>query len=172
MERKPHIKLAHSYWKNILTPNDIAFDMTCGNGHDTKYLLSLGAKVFAFDIQDKAIEETSKRAPGAILEKCSFDSLPPLPTPTLIVYNLGYLPGGNKTITTLSEATIESVKRSLSILGNRGAISITCYPGHAEGEVEESSIKNLLSKTYDVNVCFHQWINREKAPSLFWITKS
>ena len=93
--------------------------------------------------------------------------------PRLIVYNLGYLPGGDKSLTTVTDITVKSVQKSLQMIPRGGAVSVTCYPGHLEGEKEEKALlefcKMLNRKEW--NVLFHQWINREKSPSLIWIEK-
>ena len=59
-------------------------------------------------------------------------------TPKLIVYNLGYLPGSDKLLTTKTSSTLLSVEKALSLIAPNGAISITCYPGHEEGKKEEA----------------------------------
>jgi hypothetical protein len=89
------------------------------------------------------------------------------------VYNLGYLPGGKKSITTQTDTTLESVKLSLELLADDGAISITCYPGHEEGAREEKELlafaETLSSKEW--NVCQHKWLNRPRSPSLLWLLR-
>ncbi len=173
---KPHIIQAHTYWKNHLQPGDLAIDMTCGNGHDTLFLADLGAQVFAFDIQEAAIAKTKQLVPSANTIHRSHDELNQVELPSapkLIVYNLGYLPGGDKSIVTLTTSTIHSLKQATTLLAQNGAISIMCYPGHDEGLVEELEVisfcKSLPSKEW--TICFHQWINRPKAPSLVWLQK-
>lgn len=170
---KPHISLAQSYWRAHLRPNDFALDMTCGNGHDTRFLsecLPQGL-IYAFDIQEQAIQNTRAVVGERVkIFHRSHDDLPPLPSPPrLIVYNLGYLPGGDKSIVTRAETTVRSLDKCLKLLAVDGAISITCYPGHDEGCLEEAAVlewaKNLPQKW---SVCFHQWLNRERAPSLLW----
>ena len=184
----PHLALAKSYWKSHLKAGDIAIDATCGNGHDTLFLSELllsdpASSVFSFDIQPDAIQNTEmllKRhlSPDhfrrVLLHRRSHLELNAIPlpfSPRLIVYNLGYLPGGNKSLTTETDTTLESVKLSLDLLADDGAISITCYPGHAEGAKEEKALlafaETLPSKEWAV--CFHRWINRPRSPSLLWI---
>lgn len=186
----PHIILAKTYWRAHLKPGDVAIDATCGNGNDTLYLSELllsdpSSSVFSFDIQPEAIlsaEALLKRhlSPDhfrrVLLHRRSHLELNavPLPySPRLIVYNLGYLPGGNKQVTTKTETTLESVKMSLELIADDGAISIMCYPGHEEGAREEKAIvafaESLPSKSWIV--CYHQWINRPRSPTLVWIAK-
>jgi hypothetical protein len=173
---KPHIELAHKYWQKQVRKNDLAIDMTCGNGHDTFFLNQLGALTFAFDIQETAINKTKLLVPNATMFHRSHDELQqisfPCP-PQLIVYNLGYLPGGDKSIVTKTGSTLSSLKQALELLADGGAISMMCYPGHEEGLLEEAQLllvaKELPSKEW--TVCHHQWVNRPRAPSLIWIVK-
>ncbi len=171
---KPHIILAQEYWKSLVKPEDLVIDMTCGNGHDTLFLANLKATVFGFDIQQSAIDATHKLVPGATLFCKSHDELvnTPLPqNPKLVVYNLGYLPGGDKSIVTKRSSTLESLKQALSL---SSAISIMCYPGHEEGLEEEREILNYVKtlSPREWTVVYHQWINRPRAPSLFLLTSS
>jgi SAM-dependent methyltransferase len=170
---KPHLTLAKSYWQAHLQPHDIAIDATCGNGHDTLFLTEL-CHTIGLDIQPEAIAKTNIHAPKAILHRLShahIDQIPLPYAPRLIVYNLGYLPGGNKSITTQTDSTLDSVQKGLELLAPNGALSITCYPGHDEGLREETALLEwaaaLPSSRYQV--CHHRWLNRHRSPSLLWI---
>jgi SAM-dependent methyltransferase len=168
---KPHLLLAKEYWKEHLQPGDFAIDATCGNGHDTLYLSQLlpDGLVYGIDIQETALEKTRLALGDAknvrLFHQSHADPLPLPSRPRLIVYNLGYLPGGDKTLTTMTSSTLESIKLSLEILATDGAISITCYPGHDEGMHEE---KELLSFVKDLKHAYHRW-ERERSPTLLWI---
>ena len=172
-----HLIFTKNFWKAHLKPRDLAVDATCGNGHDTLFLSKL-CTVIGLDIQADAIQKTEtllkEHGNKAILHRMNhsdIDSLPLPHEPRLIVYNLGYLPGGDKSITTLKETTLESVKKCLEILASDGAPCITCYPGHQEGNLEEQVLcewaKSLPKNRWIVS--YHKWLNRNKAPSVFWI---
>ena len=183
---KPHLDLAKFYWKTLLTPQDVAIDATCGNGHDTLFLAQIPLeKVFAIDIQPAAIEATHKRLKESLIPEDRVDlrqmshealdglSLPK--APRLIVYNLGYLPGGNKEITTDTKATLLSVACALKLIEPGGAISITCYPGHEEGAKEEKALLRVAQSlpSDQWHVCHHRWINRpERSPTLLWMSRN
>ena len=178
--QSPHLDLAKNYWQTHLQPNDFAIDMTCGNGHDTQFLAQLLPKglVYSVDIQESALEKAHGRCKDfphiRFLHQSHSLPITPLPSaPRLIVYNLGYLPGGDKSITTRTEDTLTSLGLSTQILDSTGALSITCYPGHDEGQREEKEIlswaKNLSSDKW--RVCLHQWINQHRSPSLLWILR-
>ncbi|MCH9626984.1 MAG: hypothetical protein S4CHLAM2_06160 [Chlamydiales bacterium] len=163
-----HLQKAHSYWKETLEPGDLVIDATCGNGHDTLYLTRLGVQVVAYDIQEKALETARMRAPKATYRLQSHASFVEKEA-ALIVYNLGYLPGGDKKRTTQTETTLQSVGHALKMVAK--ALSITCYPGHPEGAKEEAALldftRSLDPKKW--HVCYHQWLNRKQAPSLLWL---
>lgn len=182
----PHLELAKWFWTRHLLPGDTGIDATCGNGHDTLYLAKLPlSALFSLDIQEKAIENTrqllSEHLNQEQLEKITLLHLPHddlrkiryKNAPRLIVYNLGYLPGGDKSVTTKTQSTLASIESALAILGEKGAVSITCYPGHDEGKKEEDTIlkmtESLSSKEWEVR--WSRWVNRNRSPSLLWISR-
>lgn len=184
----PHLNLAKKYWKALLSPRDLVVDATCGNGQDTLYLSHLVPEgiVFSFDIQQEALSnaelllkshlppEQLQRVFLVLQSHAKWEAISfPFP-PKLIVYNLGYLPGGDKQITTKTVTTLESIKKGLSLLDSKGALSITCYPGHPEGALEEKEILDFFSSLpfKDWMICHHRFINRSNAPSLFWVSKN
>ncbi|MBS4163521.1 putative rRNA methylase YtqB [Candidatus Protochlamydia amoebophila] len=186
-----HLDLAHDYWRRILQPNDQVIDATCGNGNDTlklcQLLLSNGTgKVYVFDNQSDAIDKTK----ALLREHLNLDQFKQihfilgchskfsdyvLPnTIKLIVYNLGYLPGGDKKKTTLTSTTLLSLQNSLNLIKPGGMICITCYPGHAEGLLEEKTLLKfaLNLSPMEWSCCYHSWINRRQSPSLLLLQKT
>lgn len=179
--RSPHLYLAKKYWKEHLKPESLVIDATLGNGHDTLFLSELVSEIYAIDIQKCAIESAKKHLleKNVSLDKIHFiegshEDLSSLPTADLVIYNLGYLPGGDKSITTKTNSSLLSVKSALKRLRPKGAISIMCYPGHLEGEKEEEALMRFLETldSQEFQVCHHRFVNRPKSASLFWITSS
>ncbi len=175
--KKNHLHLAHSLWKELLSPGDLVIDATLGNGYDAMVLFELGAEVIGIDIQKEALEKTRERLrnrPIQLLQRSHADlsSLELDRRPRLIVYNLGYLPGGDKQITTQLESTMASVESALSLIAPNGAISITCYPGHDEGLKEETFLVKWASQLEPKRwgVCHYRWLNRALSPSLLWLS--
>jgi hypothetical protein len=174
-----HIQKAHELWKDLLNPGDCAIDATCGNGYDALYLSTLVGKdgtLFCIDIQKRAIVNTRERLgnlPQAHYMLGSHEHFPEEILPKLIVYNLGYLPGGNKSVTTQSESTLQSIENGLNILQTGGMLSITCYPGHIEGARESSLIETLLASLSKENysVLFHRQNNKPNSPKLNTVVK-
>lgn len=185
-----HLDLAHSLWAQIVNRGDCVIDATCGNGHDT---LTLGrlvldtylkeGKVYGIDLQQKAIAATHTLLDlhlplgwqGQIsLHQQSHRTFPNEITPKsvkLIVYNLGYLPGGNKEQTTITDSTLQSLNEAIKLLAPGGAISMTCYPGHPEGAKEQAAIIDLLTQfsPKEWSCTRHEWLNRKRSPQLFLI---
>lgn len=136
-----------------------AVDFTMGNGHDTLFLSrAVGAegKVLAFDIQQAALDSTASllEKEGApknyTLIKDSHHRLKDYLTGKFRVgmFNLGFLPGGDKSITTLHETTIPAIEAAIECLERDGCLIIAVYPGHAEGTLEGKLVEELLA-TYD-----------------------
>lgn len=186
-----HLDLAHIYWKKILQAGQHAIDATCGNGHDTLKLCQLAladihGEVYAFDRLEEAIEKTKQKLTSALLpeqlkhlhfETRCHSTFPSQILPEsiqLIVYNLGYLPGGNKEATTCRETTLKSLEQGLSLISPGGAISMTCYPGHSEGALEEKELLCFVQtlSPLEWSVCHHTWLNRRQAPSLLILQKA
>ncbi|MCH9609062.1 MAG: hypothetical protein S4CHLAM45_08230 [Chlamydiales bacterium] len=168
----------YSLWKSHLKPGDLIIDATIGNGHDTLLLAKILAgdgTLIGYDIQKKAIESTEKKLLTLFPHERKIISLKQKSHANfdeqgaaLIVYNLGYLPTGDKKITTLTETTLQSLESAFSILDKNGMLSIMCYPGHGEGEKEERAILKFLSQVDKRWVVRHtKLVNRHKAPS--WI---
>lgn len=161
-------------------PDCVIIDATCGNGHDTLALASAKpSKLYAFDIQQQAVSNTTEllhsEGYGKQIENdtisiicdshCNMsDHVNGLAD--LIVFNLGYLPGGDKTVTTSGSETMAAVTSSLDLLNKGGLLCITMYSGHEEGLVEKEQLMKM-AKDLDPKV-FHaayvNFINQHNAP--------
>ena len=86
-----------------------------------------------------------------------------------IMYNLGFLPGGDKSVTTMHETSLQSIKEGLQLLNNGGIMTICIYRGHNEGKKEESCILDYVVSLpkNKFGVMEHSFLNRsEVAPML------
>jgi SAM-dependent methyltransferase len=186
METFNAVKYAHHLWEKLVKPGDLVVDATCGNGKDTLVLARLIGEtgtLIGLDIQEAALTQTrtllEKELPRKQLDRISLllqshETFPSLAEkPKLIVYNLGYLPGGDKKITTEAETTLKSLKESLLLVGEGGAISLACYPGHDEGLREELALLEWMAHLppSEWSVSLHRCLNRHRSPFLFWIQK-
>lgn len=131
---------------------DLCIDATMGNGNDTLLLSQLcgtSGKVYAFDIQKQALEATqakltAENAPEnytLLLE--SHANMSEYVSPgsvSCIVFNFGYLPGGDHTLATKAETSIQALTTALSLLKKGGMISLCIYSGGDSGFEEREQI--------------------------------
>lgn len=153
--------LIEFFMKNYIDNVKIAVDMTVGNGVDSKNILEIlePKKLYCFDIQEEALYNSKK-----LLNKFSnyelildnhrnFDKYVK-ENVDFAIYNLGYLPRGNKNITTNAVDVEKSLKKLLDKLNKSGIIFITFYIGHLCGQIESLEIskflKNLDQKKFTV----------------------
>ena len=159
MNHKNHLKIAHSLWLPQLKPHATFIDATAGNGHDSLFIAQNSlhlenTHLICIDIQQTSLDNTKKRLenhlPQSAFSKIDYihsshENLPLTPSPiALIVYNLGYLPGSSKTITTKAESSLNSLKCALDRLSPKGMVSLTIYPGHDEGQREYEALLPFL----------------------------
>ncbi|MBQ4226577.1 MAG: class I SAM-dependent methyltransferase, partial [Clostridia bacterium] len=62
-----------------------------------------------------------------------------------VVFNLGWLPGGDHAVTTRWETTQKALDAALALLKPMGVLLICAYPGHEEGERERRELTAYLS---------------------------
>ena len=133
-----------------LQPGDFAIDCTAGNGRDTAFLLDRvgpAGQVWAFEIQPEAASRLAERLPGIRVICDSHGELARYAggrQPAVILYNLGYLPGGDPSVTTMTAETLRSLRQALAILKPGGVLSVVAYPGHPEGAREAEAVRQLL----------------------------
>ena len=169
--------------KEKIDKNSIVVDATAGNGNDTLFLAKTSAKkVFAFDIQELAINNTKKLLQeNAVLEKChvildshyNFDSYIDEKIDA-VVFNLGYLPNANHNITTTAQTTLKTIYKFLDRLKVGGRIVIVVYWGHENGKVEKNTLLEQLEKLdqRNVEVLVYQFINQKNyAPFIIALEK-
>ncbi|MED2971419.1 class I SAM-dependent methyltransferase [Fictibacillus sp. B-59209] len=149
------LPFARTLLESAAVKGSAVIDATCGNGHDTLFLsrlVGIEGNVFGFDIQEVAIENTRKR----LLEHEAEDNVTLFNTGhhhmksyipdsfhgkiACAVFNLGYLPGGDKEIVTQSESTIEAINQLFDLLAPGGLAVLVIYHGHPEGKVEKDAV--------------------------------
>jgi len=167
--------------EKAVSTGDYAVDATAGNGHDTLFLTKLVGEeghVFSFDIQEQAINETKKRLQAndtdhlATLFLNSHDQLKELlPAEchgkvTGAVFNLGYLPGGDKQVVTMSHSTIAAIEQLLDIMAVEGIIVIVVYHGHPEGAIEKNELMKYVTNLPQdkTHVLHYGFMNQVNAP--------
>lgn len=159
--------------KNYVEKVEIAVDMTVGNGNDSKAILETlnPKKLYCFDIQEVAIENSKKLIGNIENVKYILDSHCNLDRYVeekidFAIYNLGYLPNGDKSITTISKDVIESLEKLLENLNDKGKIILTFYPGHESGKIESEEISDFLSKLSQkiFSIIKFEFINQQNNP--------
>lgn len=176
--------LIKDYFETYKHDQMVFIDATCGRGFDTIYMAELikgYGHVYSYDIQNEAIDYTSEIIKNKnitnttlrlmshenILEK-NFD---------LVIFNLGYLPNGNKEITTNHNTSLSAIKHLIEqfdTIDHNILIIIVLYPGHHEGKLESDLIdnyaKNLVGRKYLVSKYMNY--NRETSPFIITISKN
>ncbi|MBC2581352.1 class I SAM-dependent methyltransferase [Clostridium sp. DJ247] len=163
--------LSHYIVKNFCNKFDFAVDATLGNGYDTDFLCSYFSKVYSFDIQSDAVNAyRSKEKNNVLLINDSHENFNEYISENIdcIMYNLGFLPGGDKNITTTWQSTLKSLECGLKILENGGIITLALYRGHEEGKKEEKAILNFVENLpkNKYGVLLHSFLNRDNNPPL------
>jgi SAM-dependent methyltransferase len=160
------VPISHLLIRQFIRSGDHVIDATCGNGNDTLLLAELtgsSGRVWAFDIQQKAIDETSARLTNAgcigcvELIRAGHETIAQHSTGPVkaVVFNLGYLPGGDRAVITRPESTLAGLEQSLAILADGGIVAITIYPGHAGGNQERIAVEGRVTR-FPPND-FHVW---------------
>ncbi|SDK48093.1 tRNA (mnm(5)s(2)U34)-methyltransferase [Natronincola ferrireducens] len=172
----------HNFLKHKINKGSIVIDGTMGNGHDTLFLHRLvgaSGKVYAFDIQEKALEATKQKLlyNNVAMDNNSIHLIldghenieshvkEPIDA---AMFNLGYLPNSNKEIITIPQTTIRAFDGVFSLLKKGGVVSILIYYGHRGGILEKELvldyIRNLDYKKYTVLEC--NYTNHENNPPI------
>ena len=149
--KKP-LEMAHDFLAQVITREDIVVDATMGNGHDTLFLGKLAKQVYAFDIQEQALEKTSQRLQEAGLTNVELllqghETVDQFVTEAKAgIFNLGYLPSADKSIITKPQTTIEALEKLCQLLVKGGRIAIMIYYGHEGGDIERDAVMDFVSQ--------------------------
>ena len=149
---KRPLEMAHDFLAQVITQEDIVVDATMGNGHDTLFLAKLAKQVYAFDIQEQALEKTSQRLQEAGLTNAELILQGHETVDQFVmevkaaIFNLGYLPSADKSIITQPQTTIESLDKLCQMLIKGGRIAIMIYYGHEGGDIERDAVMDFVSQ--------------------------
>ena len=178
--------LAADYMRRTVRPGDSVVDATMGNGKDTLFLAELvGSEghVYAFDVQAEAVERTRERVEEAgyaqrttLLLHGHETMAEHVPAGVrAVMFNLGWLPGAEHAVTTLTRTTLEAAQAACELIAPGGIVTICVYPGHDEGKRELCALDewaaSLSVRTY--NILRHHFVNAPLyTPQLFLIQKN
>lgn len=137
------------HWISQLDNLNTVVDMTAGNGHDTLFLAQHAKHVIAVDIQIDAIKATQVRCKehsNITYKHASNDDIGLDKPVDGLVYNLGYLPGSDKTIITTANTTLKSLENALPYV--KRFIIISSYRKHEGGNEEYLAIRSFIEKNF------------------------
>lgn len=177
------LAFSHQLLEEVIQKGDHVVDATMGNGHDTVFLAGLvgeAGKVYAFDIQNQALQTTQAK----LLQKALIDRV------TLIsdgheniknylgkneviqaaIFNLGYLPRSDKTIITKPSTTLQALRVLCSHLGKKGRILIVAYYGHDGGLEELHQVENFCQKLPqdEFQTLTYRFLNQKNQPPILF----
>lgn len=178
---------ANSWIELALFDGALAVDATVGNGYDTLFLahrVGPNGTVLGFDVQKAALagaRELLKFVGSAGRVSLIHDShsrlesyIPYGASVQAAMFNLGYLPRGNRQIITRPDTTIAALETLLKHLDPNGRITVLAYRSHEGGVPEYDEVRNFLESLPDA-----EWVVEELAgngdspvaPRLFQIAK-
>jgi predicted methyltransferase len=154
------LSMAHKWIAERTSPGDIVIDATAGGGVDTQALAALvgpNGTVYAFDIQQEALDRTYERLSAheggsklpdvkLVLENHArmADAVDPaiVGQVSAVMFNLGYLPGSSDlTIITEPASTLAALDAAIRLLRPGGIVTCVLYPGHPGGSEEAASVE-------------------------------
>lgn len=150
------LEITHYFAEKAIFCGDSVIDATMGNGHDTLFLSRLvgdNGKVFAFDIQRQAVESTKK-----LLEKEGVQNAQLIldghqnmknyvsEPVSAVMFNLGYLPGGDHSLGTVAETTIPALESAMELIKPHGIVTVGVYYGGDSGFDEKNAVMEFFEK--------------------------
>ncbi|MBQ9545419.1 MAG: methyltransferase domain-containing protein [Clostridia bacterium] len=165
---------SHQFIAAHVAEGDLVVDATAGRGRDTVFLASLVGKsgrVLAFDVQEEAIRSTealvrangfSDRVKTILDDHANLASYVSPGSVKAVMFNLGWLPGGDHNVFSRPESSIPAIKAALEALCSGGAASVCIYCGKECGYGEKNALLGFF-KTVDSSrftVCVTDFVNR------------
>lgn len=180
MKRFSVTDFCHQFISNYIHEGAFCIDATAGNGHDTEFLCGLAGdhgKVLAFDLQEAAVLATRDRLSRLGLDHIgevildSHDRMMHYATENsadCIMFNFGYLPGGDHRMATKPDTSLSAVRQGLHCLKPGGLMCLCIYSGGDTGFEEKNTlipfVRTLDSKEYLVIVA--EYANRTGNPPI------
>ncbi|MFX3635074.1 MAG: class I SAM-dependent methyltransferase [Candidatus Pristimantibacillus sp.] len=185
------LSMAHKWIAERTFPGDTVIDATAGGGTDSLTLAQLvgaNGSLYVFDIQQEALDRTRERLDGAVQKnqlprvKLLLDNharMAEALEPSVhgavaaIMFNLGYLPGGDETLITQPPSTIAALNAALSLLRPGGIVTCVLYPGHPGGADEAATVEGWAAQLPGVEytTVLYRRTQRQAAPYLIAVEK-
>lgn len=179
----------HEAIRSTVREGDTVVDATVGNGWDTVFLARLvgpSGHVVGFDVQAVAIDGArSMLALEGLLERCtlikqSHDTpagalrTAGADQPKAVMFNLGYLPGGDRSVTTTPMTTVAALNEMFRLLAPGGMITVVAYQGHPGAKDELYAVEDWLDQQLEQDLSYERIsdpLGPTHAPVLFVVTK-
>lgn len=175
------LSAAHQFVEARVRAGETVVDATLGNGHDTAFLAeTVGAtgRVYGFDVQAAAVESTRERLETkelidrVTLHEAGHERLQDLLPETVqgevaaVMFNLGYLPGGETDCITAPETTIPALKAAVEVLRPGGVLTVVLYTGHEGGAREAQLVRDWASEQPQdqLQVLSYTFLNQKNDP--------
>lgn len=172
-------QMSHFFLKNSIQSGDIVVDATMGNGFDTLFLGSLVGEtghVYAFDIQQQALLNTKQLVANSDVH-CHYhlildghqmiqNYIPQHVQVGGAIFNLGYLPQSDKSITTKGDTTIQALEQLLTRLRLNRLVCLVVYAGHAGGQDEKDLLDAFVAQLpqKQFSVLHYAFVNQKNTP--------
>ena len=150
------LAFAKTLTRKVVRSGDVVVDATVGNGHDTSFLAEMvgdEGQVFGFDVQERAIAATRDRLKAAgyskrttLFKRSHAELIDALPERFIgeikaVMFNLGYLPGADKSIITQKGSTLSGLRAALDVMSPGGLLTVVLYTGHPGGKEEAEAVE-------------------------------
>lgn len=150
------LSLVHRHCRPQIHPGSLCIDATVGNGHDLLFLAGQVGEtghVYGFDLQAAAIATARERLrEEGLMDRVTLfevghehmaSVLPDACTGNVsaITFNLGYLPGSDKTCVTRPATTLAALAQGCELLAPGGVMTVVGYPGHPGGTDEVEAVR-------------------------------
>lgn len=177
---KKIVTMAHELLKDYIKEDSICADFTMGNGYDTFFLAQLAKKgrVYAFDIQEAALLHTKALLQDAANVTLILDDHANLDhyikTPLdVAIFNFGYLPKGDPSITTNQTSSKQAVTKAYALLKRHGILILVLYPGHPQGKEEADFFLDWCEQlnVHHASVMNIRMLHKPQAPFILAIEK-
>lgn len=150
------VHLVQLFITQVVRSGGTAIDATTGRGHDTQFLAGLvgsEGRVYAFDTQADALQSTSLLLEEAgladrvtLIEDSHEEMKKYVPGPAdAVIFNLGYLPGGDHSCVTKPDTTVRALHTALDLLRPGGRIGLVIYTGHPGGAEECEAVEKAAA---------------------------
>lgn len=148
--------LTHRFMADHIRQGDVCIDATAGGGRDTLFLCRLvgdEGRVLAMDIQPEAVTRTEEllKAEGVshiarVVQDCHshLGDYAEAASVDGIMFNFGWLPGGDHTVFSTPDTSIAAVTAGLELLRSGGVMSLCIYHGRENGTAERDALLRFL----------------------------